>query len=557
MGTKRNLLSLVFLAVLAMPAAAQALTGHLDAQIVVIDNLQPRPVALTDFSVGTGIGHAQTTRSNGDGKISVDLPPGSYTLTNLAPVDFKEKSYTWNKSFDIKRGETTTLMLTQADATYVEKPPEREASSAGKIYKRYKNSVVTVDEDTGHGSGFVVDSKGLILTNYHVAGKSTFLSVRFGPGKRYEAKLVAADQAADVAVIQVNPSAVASSEALPLLAPSESPGVEGDKVVAIGSPLNQEKALTEGIISKVEKDVLISDANINHGNSGGPLLNMAGVVVGITTFGDIATHGGPGLGGIISIRKADAVLAQARSALDQAPLPTLTPLPDVSSTEIPADMLNKVAESLKDDLPFYKAPKNFRTYLSTPFDLVAPNLPARKERDKKIARRYKGKVPPDQASDGPEAFWLKYVGEGHQPLVCVNVLPWPQETSSSSWNHVLWGAAAGRAKLELRDDFARMTLLRDGVEVLPIVRIRDRDTLVYSNYNIEIDDTAMWGAYSYDPRAFAPGAKLELRVWKNDNPAYTKIEIDKEMQEQLWARFKAWAELSDTADKLASSNQRP
>jgi len=86
--------------------------------------------------------------------------------------------------------------------------------------------------------------------------------------------------------------------------------------------------------------------------------------------------------------------------------------------------------------------------------------------------------------------------------------------------------------------------VRNGVEVVPVDRYRVRDTAVYADYNVEIQDTAIAGFYSYDPMTFAPGASLELHVWKNDRSDFTTIKFDKDFQDRIWQMFKGWADLA-------------
>src|SRR5262249_10537904 len=127
----RSLLSCICFVVLGAFALAQTpttqTTGHLDAKIVVVDDLTPKPVALTDFDI-KGPSFDQVFRPDVDGAIHADLAPGSYTLSNVNPLTFKEKSFKWTKTFDVAAGQTVNLTLTQEDAAAVEKPATREIS---------------------------------------------------------------------------------------------------------------------------------------------------------------------------------------------------------------------------------------------------------------------------------------------------------------------------------------------------------------------------------------------------------------------------------------------
>jgi len=158
--------------------------------------------------------------------------------------------------------------------------------------------VVTVISESGHGTGFFVDGKGLILTNQHVVAQSQYLAVQFDRERKIAARLIASDPQKDVALLWVNMSALAGATPAVLARSggSHAPVQEGERVFTIGSPLSLDKIITTGIISKVDAHTIMSDVNVNPGNSGGPLFNNAGHVVGLTTFGASAERG-PGVSG--------------------------------------------------------------------------------------------------------------------------------------------------------------------------------------------------------------------------------------------------------------------
>ena len=138
------------------------------------------------------------------------------------------------------------------------------------------------------GSGFVVDRRGDIVTNDHVVQGSTGIRVGFDGGATYAARLVGADPSTDVAVVRVN----APASVLHPLAFERSSLFPGDPVYAIGNPFGLDRTMTAGIVSAVGRDIdasnglaipnaIQTDAPINHGNSGGPLLDRTGRVVGV------------------------------------------------------------------------------------------------------------------------------------------------------------------------------------------------------------------------------------------------------------------------------------
>ena len=135
----------------------------------------------------------------------------------------------------------------------------------------------------------------------------------------------------------------------------------------IGSPLNQQKVITSGIAGKIEKTAIISDININHGNSGGPLFNSQGQVVGITTFGDFTSHGGPGISGILRIDEAVPTIntAKIKMVTVKRPVPSLLPVEPGDS--FPIDALKSILSQEKfDTKPYFFGVGDFDITLITP-----------------------------------------------------------------------------------------------------------------------------------------------------------------------------------------------
>ena len=147
----------------------------------------------------------------------------------------------------------------------------------------------------GVGSGFIVDPKGYILTNQHVIEGATRITVGLLSGEKFRGKVIGIDEETDVAVIKIEPA-----RDLPTVKLGDSNAAQvGDWVLAIGSPFGLDQTVTAGIISKKERETpyftpfqrfLQTDAAINRGNSGGPLVNMRGEVIGMNS--QIATSTG-------------------------------------------------------------------------------------------------------------------------------------------------------------------------------------------------------------------------------------------------------------------------
>ena len=141
------------------------------------------------------------------------------------------------------------------------------------------------------GSGFVIDKAGHIVTNYHVVADAQSIRVSFSNSESMKARIVGKDPSTDVALLKVE----ASSRALKPLELGNSETVQvGDQVAAIGNPLGYDRSISAGIVSALQRSlrsadgspidrVIQTDALLNHGNSGGPLLNAQGQVIGVSS----------------------------------------------------------------------------------------------------------------------------------------------------------------------------------------------------------------------------------------------------------------------------------
>jgi S1-C subfamily serine protease len=175
------------------------------------------------------------------------------------------------------------------------------------------------------GSGFLVDRRGRVLTNAHVVDDSTTATVTFDDGTESTAEVLGADESTDLAVLRVD---TVPPDVAPLPLGRSEDLVVGDPVVAIGNPFGLERTATTGIVSALKRiitapngfeiqNVVQTDAAINEGNSGGPLLDSAGRVIGINS--QIASEGGgnDGIGFAVPIDTirpvADAIIASGRA----------------------------------------------------------------------------------------------------------------------------------------------------------------------------------------------------------------------------------------------------
>ncbi len=179
-------------------------------------------------------------------------------------------------------------------------------------------STVTLIEDflfgitpvPGVGSGFIIDPKGYIITNYHVVERARKIDVTLSEGKKYQGRLIGYDKRSDLAVIKIE------GENFPYLPLGNSDNLKpGQFAIAIGNPYGLNRTVTLGIISALNRTIVESrgirlenliqtDAAINPGNSGGPLLNIKGEVIGINTA---IQSNAQGIGFAIPINKAKEI----------------------------------------------------------------------------------------------------------------------------------------------------------------------------------------------------------------------------------------------------------
>jgi S1-C subfamily serine protease len=170
------------------------------------------------------------------------------------------------------------------------------------------------------GSGFVVDRDGYIVTNYHVIENAQEIEVNFSGDDRVPARIVGSDPSTDLAVLKID----AQTRALTPLPLGNSDTVAvGDAVVAIGNPFGLERSATAGIVSALQRNIVApngytidkviqTDAPINRGNSGGPLLNANGEVIGVNSQIESETGGNVGIGFAVPVNTVREVVSQIK-----------------------------------------------------------------------------------------------------------------------------------------------------------------------------------------------------------------------------------------------------
>ena len=169
-------------------------------------------------------------------------------------------------------------------------------------------------ETASAGSGFIIDKRGLVVTNYHVIKGATQISAALPDGRAFEAEFKGGDAKTDLAVLQLK-----TKETLPTVSFGDSESIQvGEWVVAIGNPFGLGQTVTAGIVSAKDRvigagpydDFIQTDAAINPGNSGGPLVDIDGNVIGVNTAIASNTGGSNGVGFAIPINMVETVVKQ-------------------------------------------------------------------------------------------------------------------------------------------------------------------------------------------------------------------------------------------------------
>jgi putative serine protease PepD len=244
-------------------------------------------------------------------------------------------------------GSTSTTVIRRPAVTVNAAPAAQTAPSSGlSVGEIYRRSVVGVVEvlasgpssgsffggqtQSAQGTGFQVDRKGDIVTNYHVVAGADSVHVRLKDGHTYPGQVIGTNESKDVAVVRIS---APTSELTPLAFADSSKIQVGDSVVAIGDPYGLRNTATAGIVSALRRTivspnnhkitgVIQTDAAINSGNSGGPLLNSQGNVIGVNSqIESGAQGGGGGSGGNIGIGFAipsNTVASIARNLIQTA-----------------------------------------------------------------------------------------------------------------------------------------------------------------------------------------------------------------------------------------------
>lgn len=547
------------------PPPAVPRLGTLAASVAIVTaDLSVKPVPKQKFAVvaesaavPAAVSAPVEVVTGFDGTFRMALAPGRYRIRSTAPVDLEGRRMTWDVAFEITTGVTTTIELSNDNALVETAPAGAPGAApahgldAGALYERYRQGVLKIIADGGHGTGFLVSDDGLIITNHHVVADATFLAAKLDDQHKHEVVVVAADTNHDIAILRVNPDTIRGRPVLALAAdaPGKSPVAVGDRVVAIGSPLTTETILTEGVVSKVKDDSIISDVSINPGNSGGPLLDGRGQVIGINTFA-MSSGQGPGLSGITRIHLAQPILEIARTIAKAAPPPSPRALPVEATYRFDPEATRQEVFARDRNEDDYRIPAGkLNLTLITPMLIAADTF--RDEREAELAAKKRRKEPsgpaPAQPDSSSQRLYAWQMDEDNfRPVVTVRAVPVVKMSVGSAFKMSMIGRGG---KLRFKTDFDRMELRRGDAVVEPIHPGRIKEVLNISGGAATLQDVTWWGRYEYRPEVFEPGAPLVLRLWEQGETEPQVITLSDELLKRIrddFAAYMAWLRTGGT-----------
>ena len=421
---------------------------------------------------------------------------------------------------------TLTLVVCLTTLTYAQDvQPQRVAFDYSAMYRALNPRIIKVHADGSTGSGFLVSVDGLIATNHHVVRNSRYLAVQLADGRKVAARAVALDPQFDVAILKVNKATVADLKPLPLLPESrDSEVVAGTPVLAFGSPLSQTFLMTQGIVAKVETDALLGDFLIQAGNSGGPLVNLSGEVIGINTFAEDAISGAVRVSALRRVLASDDVVK-----FDQ-PDPSADPLPTLSATRYPTEVLKeKLAKEPLDKTVYVLDGGKFTITAITPVLIGKVQIQADvMQAQNRLKRRGKKAGDPSwREVDAPFYEWTRAATRYLDSAVTFEVKPDFGATTGSKWAAALAGVSAGLSRTavqpvhqtyEFKAEFQEFKLYRDNELVQPVHPGRAITEQTFQAPYVEFVDEAYSGMYMYRPEVFLTGKSFRVEVYDARDP---------------------------------------
>jgi S1-C subfamily serine protease len=478
------------------------------------------------------------------GTADVQLRPGSYTVESDKPVAFHGKAYQWTQILTIRAGREANLELTAKNAE-VEAITAANPTSAAPmetdpltLLMPWQDSIVALWTPTAHASGFVIDARGLIVTNQRVVGTAASVEVQLTPANKVEARVLASDPARDVAVLWIDPKVIASVRPLPLGCGQDAkPVVDGQEIFTIGSPMREPKGISSGNVRDVGPQGIVFDVRLATGSAGGPVFTADGKVLGISSLVDEKDDTARGDSRVVRVNAACEVVASAEKKMSGAP-PNATALPVEPTHPFPPDALKDAAQRRAGSLnPYQITSSDFEINFITPIMTYGIQWQAEQASRRERGRGGQAPEPPMVRPLMDFSNWTEYVWD-FPPVLMVRVTPKFEE---SFWTKVARGAAStqGMAIPEIKrfsSAFSRMRAYCGDSEVTPIHRLKLERRV---SETVTINE----GLYVFDPGALGPQCgtvKVVMYSEKEPEKPDTRV-VDSNVIQQIKQDFAPWA----------------
>lgn len=402
---------------------------------------------------------------------------------------------------------------------------ERIAYDYTALYEAINPAIVKIHADGATGSGFLISAEGFVATNHHVVRNSRYLAAQFADGRKVLVHPVVLDPRFDVAILRVHPDVVAGVTPLRLLPEGDDDRVRpGLAVLAFGSPLSQTFLMTQGIVAKVEPEALLGDFVIEPGNSGGPLVNLAGEVVGINTFGQGGIAGAVPVGRLRELLEDDVVVHH------DAPPPPAELLPTLRRERYPTELLkSRIVREALDPKAYQIDAGKFTITVITP--VLVGKASVRDDMmqlQNRMQRRGKKMADPAwREVDTPFYDWARSAAGQLDYAVTLEVKPDFGTTSGSKWKLFASAFVAGAAgtpmamphqQVEFKAEFQELRLYRDGELIAPVHPGRSVTEAAFQGQDITFIDEAYSGMYVYAPEVFMTGTEFRIEVYDAREP---------------------------------------
>jgi S1-C subfamily serine protease len=471
-----------------------------------------------------------------DGTVEVRLKPGNYTVESDRPVSFGGKAFQWTQFVDVVAGADTVLELTEENAEAASgtaSPLEEDASS---IATRWQDSVVAVWSPTARASGFLIDSKGLLVTHAQAIGEATRVEVQLSRELKVPGLVVATDVPRDVAIVRIDATTTAEMKPVPLGC-GESPAAAalGERLIAVEAPLRQDKGTSSGVVRRIAQDFVETDITSGEGGSGGPVFDIKGAVIGMTSPRDDRALQGRGDARVVRASEICTVAGLAAAKLDSVASPPPTRLPVEPDRPYPTAILENLVSRRAGNLnPYRMTASEFEVAFLTPVHVYHGQ-------QRGAGRGSSG--PPDAAwllerLSTDFGNWSEYVDD-LPPVLMVRVTP---KLVESFWAKIARGAAytqgvALPAIKHLESGFAGLRLYCGDTEVTPIHPF-------VIEQEVSDTQTVREGLYVFEPGAVSPdcgGVKVSLFSEKDPEKGDTRV-VEEKVIRQVWEDFGPYRE---------------